>query len=51
MADKRTYCGKPVPDDTGIYLDESGVDGVFCDNGVCTEAFVFDMVETVANEG
>ena len=51
MINKCTHCSKPVPDGEGIYLDESGTDGVFCDNDVCAEAFIFDMVEKVANEG
>ena len=46
---KCTYCHKTIPHGEGIYLDESGVDGVFC-NDVCAEAFVYHAVKTVAEE-
>ena len=48
MTDKCKYCGTDVCDG-GVYLDESGVDGVFCDDE-CAEAFIMDTVEQVDKE-
>ena len=43
------YCHNQIPQGDGIYLDESGVDGTFC-NDVCAEAFVCSTIKTVAEE-
>lgn len=50
MTNKCTYCQKQIPEGEEIYLDESGVDGVFCNNNICAEAFICDAVETVDHE-
>ena len=47
---KCTFCHKVIPDGEGIYLDENGSDGIFCDNDVCAEAYICKCVETVASE-
>ena len=47
---KCTYCKKEIPVGEGIYLDESGVDGIFCDNDVCAEAYICEHVHKVAEE-
>jgi ribosomal protein L24E len=47
---KCTFCHKVIPDGEGIYLDENESDGIFCDNGVCAEAYICKCVETVASE-
>ena len=44
------YCGEPITDiEKAVYLDESGVDGIFC-GSVCAGAFIMDAVDTVAHE-
>ena len=47
---KCTFCHKTIPDGEGIYLDEGGSDGMFCDNGVCADAYICKCVERVAKE-
>jgi ribosomal protein L24E len=44
-----TYCHEPIEPGNEIYLDESGVDGVFCDENHA-ELFIMNAVETIANE-
>ena len=44
---KCTFCDKEIADGKGIYLDESGIDGVFCDNGICAKSYVRETVEMV----
>lgn len=45
------YCGASLEDiKNAVYLDESGVDGVFCDDA-CAGAFIQCTVELVADEG
>ena len=46
---KCTYCHKQIKPGNEIYLDESGVDGAFC-NVHHAELFIMGAVETVANE-
>ena len=46
---KCTYCHEPIETGNETYLDESGVDGVFC-NESHAESFIMEAVETIANE-
>ena len=48
MTDKCTYCGNEI-DNGGIYMDDSGIDGVFC-NDDCADAFLLECIEKVDNE-
>jgi hypothetical protein len=44
-----TYCHKPIEPGNETYLDESRVDGAFCDENHA-ELFIMDAVETIDNE-
>ena len=48
MTDKCTYCGNEI-DNGAIYMDDSGIDGVFC-NDDCADAFLLECIEKVDNE-
>lgn len=43
------FCDKEVDEALGVYLDEPGVDGIFC-NTDCAEAFIYKAVAEVDSE-
>ena len=46
---KCTYCDKTIPPGEKTYLDESEVDGAFCDED-CAKSFIRDTIKVVDKE-
>ena len=46
---KCTYCDKTILHSEETYLDESGVDGAFCDED-CAKSFIRDTIKAVDEE-